>query len=192
PGGVPQGVLEFQPSVCSNTDTGTVGTRPGSIVVWPKVVASTLFPNGRDTLVQLTNSRNILTRVDCFYAQAIPLDPSRPPGPSNPALWQQIDFVLHVTLQQPMYWYVSSGRAAVPGEMTDPGLVPPVTQPFSGQLRCIEVDDTGLPLGGNGLSGSATLLGPDSDVSTYDAVSLQALNVAADLTLNLDDVEYAA
>lgn len=192
PGGVPQGVLEFQPSACSNTDTGTVGTRPGSIVVWPKVVASTLFPNGRDTLIQLTNSRNQLTLAHCFYVQAIPLDPDRPPGPTNPALWQQIDFVLHVTLQQPVQWHVGSGRAAVPGEMTDPGMVPPVTQPFVGQLRCIEVDDTGLPLGANGLSGSATLLGPDDDVSTYDAVALSALNVDGDTTLNLDDVEYAA
>ena len=39
---------------------------------------------------------------------------------------------------------------------TDPGLVPPVVENFSGELKCVEVDMTGAPVSGNHLKGEAT------------------------------------
>lgn len=74
----------------------------------------------------------------------------------------------------------------------NPSLIPPVTFPFAGELRCFQVDQSNAPIGGNALTGSATLLGPGSEVAQYDAVPLRGLNVDSDLTLNLDGVEYEA
>ena len=55
----------------------------------------------------------------------------------------------------------------------DPGRVPPVSGfPFQGELRCIEVDQSGAPISGNHLKGEATIVRSDGDSSKYNAVGL--------------------
>ena len=189
----PPGVVAFTTSACSNADTGTIGPRPGSIVIFPKIEAGTLF-GGRDTIIRLTNTSNVVSFARCLYLTAVPLDPSQPPGPANPALWQSLDFMVPLTAQQPVQWHVASGRGPGPGSPAGfLGNVPAVPQPFNGQLRCVEVDASGVPISLNALSGVATLRSPNGDVSSYDAVALRG-NVTnnSDLALRLDDVEYSA
>ncbi len=190
-------------SECGADDGRAHGQVPGSIVVWPKIVAD----GARDTIVTLTNVSNLVSQVRCFYVNAVPVDPSQPPGPGNPPIWQIIDFILDLTAQQPTHWSVAGGRHVDPsdpfgsdGAGFDPGNVPPVSQPFTGELKCVEVDVTNAPLGANALTGEATLLdpvqltpaGPVQDVSKYNAITIPAIEVNPDNILQLDDVEYSA
>lgn len=141
--------------------------RSASIIVFPKVIA-----NGtRDTVIQLTNTSNGLVRAHCFYVNGALADPTQEPGPLNPPLWQEIDFSLTLTRQQPTQWTVSRGRVVDPFDPTcgeeppacqgsgiDPGLIPPVAPDFTGELKCVEVDLSGAPLSGNHLLGNATIV----------------------------------
>src|SRR5205085_438268 len=58
----------------------------------------------------------------------------------------------------------------------DPGRVPPVSDPFVGELKCIEVDSAGQPLNGNHLKGEVTLVTPSGDASKYNAIGVLGLN----------------
>ncbi len=153
-----------------------VTERSASVLVFPKVVA-----NGtRDTLIQITNTSNSMVHAHCFYVNAAPTFPGVPPHPVlNPPLWQEIDFDIWLTKQQPTYWRVSTGRQDnyvqgidppcdfvsgnldCPNSGFDPGAVPPVVEDFIGELKCVETDQTGAPISGNHLKGEATIV-------TYD------------------------
>ena len=66
----------------------------------------------------------------------------------------------------------------------DPGRVPPVVPGFTGELKCIEVDQGGFPVPGNALKGEATLEDIGSgDVSKYNAVGLKGFD-----TNNMDNI----
>jgi hypothetical protein len=151
--------------ICADVTT----ERSASILVWPKVIA-----NGtRDTIIQITNTSNSLVRAHCFYVNASLADPSQEEGPLNPRLWLEIDFDIVLTRQQPTFWLVSRGRPVNPTDPTcheeieclyagfDPGLIPPVVPDFEGELKCVQVDDSGAPLSGNNLIGEGKL--------TYDS-----------------------
>jgi hypothetical protein len=68
----------------------------------------------------------------------------------------------------------------------DPGAVPPVPADFVGELKCIEVDASGTPIGGNHLKGEATLrdvfvvqAAPGgADVSKYNAIGIRGTDLA--------------
>jgi len=154
-----------------------VGPHGGAIAIFPKIVVDAQ----RDTVIQLTNTTNLLHPVRCFYIDG-----------TSPVTCREIDFDLRLTAQQPVQWTASAGRLGNPADPTDPGRVPEVPSPFIGELKCIEVDTAGAPIGLNGLTGEATLLGADGDVSKYDAITIRGLEVDADNVLRLDDVEYAA
>jgi len=143
--------------------------RSGSIVVFPKVIVDA--SSGVDTIIQITNTSNSIARAHCFYVNGALTDPSQPPGPTNPPLWQEVDFDIHLTKQQPTYWQVSKGRLVNPLDPVcgpgktdcndagfDPGRVPPVLPDFQGELKCIQVDDSGAPVNGNSLKGEATII----------------------------------
>ena len=144
----------------------TTTDRSASILVFPKVIAD----GTRDTIIQISNTSNSVVHAHCFYVNAEPADPFSPPDPVfNPPLWQELDFDIWLTKQQPTHWVVSEGRLIDPsdpacdqnnadcnGSGIDPGRVPPVVQPFTGELKCIEVDASGAPLSGNHLKGEAT------------------------------------
>jgi hypothetical protein len=144
--------------------------RSASILVFPRVIA-----NGtRDTIIQITNTSNSMVHAHCFYVNGAPTDFSLPPDPVlNPPLWTEIDFDIWLTKQQPTHWVVSQGRLVDPtdppcsrnppnyscnGAGLDPGRVPPVVEYFTGELKCIEVDQTGAPVSGNHLKGEAEIV----------------------------------
>jgi hypothetical protein len=170
--------------------------RPGSIVVFPKV----LWDGTRDTIVQLSNTATYPAHVHCFYINAAPRDPSQPPGPFNLPQWTETDFDLWLTTRQPTHWVASQGRTTNPfdewrsdGSGLDPGLVPPVPFGFRGELKCVQVDpsDPSVPMPANQLKGEATLRSFTGDVSEYNAIAFQGnsnldgMTIGNDLQLNL-------
>ncbi len=151
--------------------------RSGSIIVFPKVI----WDGTRDTIIRITNTSNSMLHAHCFYVNAAPLNPLFPPGPTNPPQWNETDFDVWLTRQQPTHWVASLGRFPnAISEMTagdnagfSPGLIPPVQEGFIGELKCIQVDASDMPLRGNALKGEATLRSLSGDVSEYNAVAFQ-------------------
>lgn len=168
---------------------GTVTTERGaSILAFPKVIVS----DGVDTIIQITNTSNNMVHARCFYVDAQPDSFGR-------AQWQVTDFNIWLTKQQPTSWQVSRGRFVNPADSCetipsgplvglfypaencaqagiDPGAIPPVVEGFTGELKCIEVDVSGNPIGGNHLKGEATLRYPGPQ-GTYDTAKYNALGI---------------
>ncbi len=177
------GVLAGVFLVASVTQAEVSSDLSGSVVVYSKVIYSgnTSATDDRDTVIQLANTSNNLVHVHCFYVNAATVNPSLPPGPFNPRLWQVTDFQLWLTRQQPVHWVVSQGRAVNPsdgfgqdGSGLDPGAIPPVIPGFEGELKCVQTDAVGAPFGGNNLKGEALLRREDGDVSKYNAIAILA------------------
>ena len=60
-----------------------------------------------------------------------------------------------------------------PQRATAAPFVPPVVPDFMGELKCIEVDDSGAPLAGNHFKGEAILVrDADGDISGYNAIAV--------------------
>lgn len=179
--------------------------RGSSILVFPKVIfdsGSTFGPV--DTIIQITNTSNSIVYAHCYYMNAIPEDPRFPPSEVNPPRWQEINFDIFLTKQQPTHWVVGSGRTQNPSDQVcygdgnvvverdcpgagfDPGLIPLTTDPFVGELRCIEVDSSGAPINGNHLKGEATIVTDAgfmatgaverTEISKYNAIGILGLN----------------
>jgi hypothetical protein len=163
--------------------------RSGSILIFPKVV----YNSSRDTFIQVSNTSNSMVHAHCFYVNAAPICIGSGDCLSNTCSgrcepqWQEVDFDIWLTKQQPTHWLAGFGRFPDPtddscarsqnnydcdGAGLDPGRIPPVTFPFVGELRCIEVDQSGAPISGNHLKGEATILTSDGDASKYNAVAL--------------------
>jgi hypothetical protein len=191
--------------------------RGSSIIVFPKVIFDSGPTYGPvDTIIQITNTSNSIVYAHCYYMNAIPEDPRFPPSEGNPPRWQEINFDIFLTKQQPTHWVVGSGRSRNPtdpicigdGNMVvnrdcsgagfDPGLIPLTTDPFVGELRCIEVDSSGAPINGNHLKGEATIVAAASftaggaqeevqrtEISKYNAIGILGLNT--DLNSNNSD-----
>lgn len=156
--------------------------KSSSILIFPRVV-SNQFSN---TVIQITNTSNSMVHAHCFYVNGALTFPDLPPGPFNPPLWTEIDFDIWLTKQQPTHWVVRDGRLVNAADAPcsnqapngsdatsngifengyfacndagiDPGRIPPVVEYFTGELKCIEVDQAGAPLSGNHLKGEATV-----------------------------------
>jgi hypothetical protein len=174
--------------------------QPSSVLIYPKVINTT-----QDTIIQITNTTNLLTQAHCFYVNGQFFN--------GQALWQVTDFEITLTRQQPTHWSVRQGRAVNPFDAQtptagiDPGLVPPVPPGFTGYLTCVEVDAGGSPVSSNSLKGEATvgsINGPGAVnlASKYNAIGIQACNVGGclgggvanngDNVLSLNNLEYAA
>lgn len=185
-----------------------------SILIFPKVIAD----GTRDTIIQIANISNDLVFARCFYVNAQLTIPGIPEHPIlNPPLWLETDFQIRLTRQQPTHWRVSSGRPVDPfdschggptcfptmsgavdvsGLGIDPGAIPPVAENFVGELKCIEVDGAGTPIGGNHLKGEATLkevvlMASGGDISKYNAIGIIGTDLAGATgnTLLLDNPE---
>jgi hypothetical protein len=138
----------------------------GSIVIFPKVIATA----ERDTLIEIVNTGNSLAHARCYYINA-----------SRPGLWSVTDFEIWLTKQQPTHWLASRGRRVdifdefgSDGAGFDPGRVPPVPPGFEGELKCVQVDQSGAPLRANKLIGRATIVrNSDGDSSAYNAIALK-------------------
>lgn len=168
----------------THAQTRSGSDRPGSILMFPKVVRSAT----RDTIIQITNTGNNINWVHCFYLSA----------PDGSGYCGATDFELVLTRQQPTQWRVSQGRRVDPTDPFgsqaagfDPGLIPPVPPGFQGALVCVEVDQNGNPFGQNRLKGEVTILDDaNGDVAKYNAFGLAAVDGSQDNRLNLDDTEY--
>lgn len=177
---------------------GVSTERPGSILIFPKVVN-----DDTDTVIQITNTTNSMTYAHCFYVNADEVN--------GAPLWQVTDFSIALTRQQPTHWAASAGRAVNPfadPAGLDPGLVPPVPPGFTGFLTCVETLMDGTPTSANSLIGTATVGGLDGTaganvMSKYNAVAIPGCLDATgpcgdqgdanngDNVLSLDNVEYA-
>ncbi len=138
--------------------------QPGSIVIWPKVV----WDGSRDTIIEFTNTGPFMVHARCFYIN----------GAGGGC--SETDFDVWLTRQQPTHWVASQGRTTgwmdpfgSDGAGIDPGHIPPVPLGFTGELKCIEVDDQGLPMSTNKFKGEATLRDVSGDVSRYNAIAIQ-------------------
>lgn len=167
--------------------------RGASILAFPKVLAD----GGTDTLIQITNVSNSMVHARCFYVNAQLPFPDQPENrlTGNTPIWQETDFKIWLTKQQPTHWLVSTGRFVNPldncfdGNQVDvedcenagidPGAVPPVSENFVGELKCIEVDAADVPIGGNHFKGEATLKS-GGDVAKYNAIGLEATEFAGE------------
>lgn len=176
--------------------------RSASIVIFPKIVFdSSGLQTGTpvDTIIQISNTSNSMVFAHCFYVNAVPPDPRKPPSATNVPIWQEVDFEIFLTKQQPTHWLLSDGRQEDPsdnkscstdcsGAGFDPGRIPPAgNDPFTGELKCVEVDSSGAPINGNHLKGEATIVTTDgrAEVSKYNAVGVLGLNT--DLNSNNSD-----
>jgi hypothetical protein len=172
-----------------------------SLLIFPKIIAD----GTRDTIIQITNTSNSMVHAHCFYVNGALSDPE---DPRSVPLWQEIDFDIWLTKQQPTHWVVSEGRlddssdqscrnfptpiTECNGAGIDPGRVPPVVPDFTGELKCVEVDASGAPVGGNHLIGEATIIGLDicnPDTSTCYLTGT-ACSSNADCTNTVDPEKY--
>ncbi len=185
--------------------------RPAGFVVLPKLVSDPLdsFNRGQtiDTVIQLTNTDRTTFRVaHCFYINAtgICLGGSNPiggvdcrtnedctSGVCNTAVWQESNFTLTLTAQQPTGWVVSQTRT-LDGNSAGSGIISPVpTDYFQGELKCVEVNNATdvIPINRNDLKAEATTyyVGRDPndpntitsvDVRRYNGIGFPALGTA--------------
>ena len=161
----------------------TTTDRPGSILIFPKVVTT----GTRDTVIQVTNTGNMPGDVRCFYLDG--------------QTCLETDFDLSLTRQQPTVWDAEAGRRVDPRDSEaglDPGLVPPLPANYQGALVCVEVDTSDMPMIRNQLKGEATITDrsgtfSQNSVSKYNAVAVQGITSSGDPnTLTLDNKEYSA
>lgn len=147
-----------------------------SVLIFPKVRASDQF----DTIIQITNTGNSMVHAHCNYVNALEDENGDPQ-------WNEIDFDIWLTKQQPTHWVVSTGRRFDPtcefGEECAgfaPGLIPPHPD-FEGELKCVEVDESGAPLTGNHLKGIATIKSittvpgesTSGDIASYNGIGIR-------------------
>jgi len=169
--------------------------RPGSILIFPKVVNSP--QDGRNTVIQITNTSNLTRYAHCFYVNGAAENPYLPPDPVlNPPMCNITDFELTLTRQQPTHWLASQGRPVNPTDDIagiDPGTVPPAPPAFTGELVCVEVDESGNPMSSNPFKGEATIGDvAGADVTKYNATAVKGIDPDSDLDLELNNVEYNA
>jgi hypothetical protein len=162
--------------------------QPGAILVFPKIVSN----DEEDTTIQITNATGFRVFARCFFVDAS-VDPI-----SQDPRWLVTDFRTTLTRLQPTVWVAGQGLPAVPndGRPDDlyPGPIPPVSEGFIGELRCIVVDESERPIARNALIGEATITQrADGATRKYRAIAVPGLpNNNGDNTLLLDDVEYSS
>lgn len=203
------GVVAASARADVTTETGA------SILVFPKIQANSTF----DTVIQISNTGNSMLHAHCFYVDAslrstLSGFPCSVPSATCLPTWQETDFLIWLTKQQPTHWLASAGRNVDPtdgfgkdGSGFDPGRIPPLTEDFIGELKCIEVSESDEPITGNHLKGEATIEVIESrsgtlpaapgtqqgDVSKYNAIGLRGNpDVQPSNPLLLDDQVYDA
>ena len=160
---------------------------------------------GIDTIIQLTNTSEFLTRVKCFYVNANGhcsndettictqenFRETCPIGGRCIDGWIEDDFVLTLTKRQPLSWSANDGLSNLPlqnrpGQGDPPqfndGSIPPVSEnPFRGELRCIQLDvSTELPADRNDLKAEATIITTGfGDAEAIDARKYNAYGLRA-------------
>lgn len=157
----------------------------------------------QDTVVQLTNTSEFLTKVTCFYTNTnshCSNFPDRicteenfrdvcPRGGVCLQGWLETDFHLTLTKRQPISWSVNDGLSSLPNEsfpgqgnppQFNEGFIPPAPEvPFTGELICIEVDiSSELPSDRNDFKGEAAIVTTvleNIDANKYNAIGIKAI-----------------
>ena len=169
---------------------------PAGLVVFPEIAAG----SGFDTVIQLSNTSNELINVRCYWvnanghctnapAQVCSSDSECNGGICAPG-WTETDFRFTLTRNQPIAWVVSEGlpgtefpldgleRITQDGQFNADSSIPPAPEtPFTGELKCFEVDSADNPVARNDLKGEATIVDTtDSplDVSKYNGIGLRS------------------
>jgi hypothetical protein len=132
--------------------------------------------------------------------------------------WQEADFIVNITARQPVAWLASQGAFPCDSESNGPApcfaipgsgvpgpnnnaesRVPGVAEdPFIGELKCIAVDRTDVPIDRNVLKGEAEIVRSEPgviDTWAYNALGFPAIPNANNgdnvLVLGGDAAEYA-
>jgi len=175
-----------------------------AIVVYPDLEFDTA--RSIDTKIQLTNTADTQVSVKCFYINAnghcggeggpiCRLDSQCAPGLFCEPGWQVTNFRLNLTKRQPLSWNLSSGltnglplsnKPGPPDGQGQPqfndGSIPPAPEnPFSGELRCIELRyNEDVPSDRNDLKGESTVLREDGamDARKSNAIGIKAIEGA--------------
>ncbi len=193
----------------------TYSDRGAAVLIWPLVITDIQT----DTLIQVDNTlTDDLVTAHCFYVNAnshcsnngdVCFDDgdcrdTESSGSCDPG-WNEIDFDIVLTQDQPLVWSVffglqgsylpcpRSGLCAGANQSNAGTRVPPAPEfPFVGELKCVEVDpDLHEPIDRNDLAGSATIqsfqgivetaIDPPNfaavgaDPAKYNAVGLRAI-----------------
>jgi hypothetical protein len=158
---------------------------------------------GVDTIVQLTNTSEFLTKVVCFLTNTnshCSNDPEQictdenfrevcPRGGLCVQGWVETDFHLTLTKRQPLSWSVNEGLSSLPlanrpGMGSPPqmneGSIPRAPEvPFTGELFCIEVAlDTELPSDRNDFKGETKIVKTvlsNIDINEHNAIGIKAI-----------------
>ncbi|MBI4515488.1 MAG: hypothetical protein HY699_06710 [Deltaproteobacteria bacterium] len=197
--------------------------QPAGLLVFPKVVVDRAgFLNGgvsQDTVIELNNTDDGNARsLHCFWVNStgrcdnipiLPCDPNTDDPVLNcqvfggrcQAQWTVSNFFIEFTPAQPIGFVAGDNpQAPLPCDGTtgcgiQGGSIGPVTDPFVGELKCVEVNNINdaQPVDGNHFTGSARIYevtggAPGSvDVRQYNAVGVRAIEgqVNTDTTLCL-------
>src|SRR4030095_6083152 len=107
--------------------SGTSTDRAGTLMLFPKVIAD----GTRDTMIQITNTMNTERQAHCIYVNGAGFcssslalcspPPAREsgcpvPGETCDVAWQETNFDISLTRQQPTIWRVSTGRVINPSD----------------------------------------------------------------------------
>lgn len=190
-----------------------------AILIYPKLVVDTSGVLGppTDSEVQITNTSNSIVAARCFLINTTSFctnSPVNEPIACTPETeasttpkcgtggacvqqWTENDFRMTLTKRQPVSWKVSEGRLSDFPLSTSSSVPRAQTDPFIGELRCVEVDPTTFqPISGfnpinNGagdLKGEATIVSEDSGTGKVDARKYNAVGIQATDVNNGDDV----
>ena len=139
------------PTECPTLPSGA----SGSIVVWPELRVDA----GHDPLVRLTNRSRSFVAAYCFYANASPRcagsgapcsDSADCGGDTCESTCGVAGFTVRLPMLSTLAWQPRLGGV---DELDSP--IPTVPSvPFDGELVCVQVDEGGYPVAGNGLAGS--------------------------------------
>jgi len=160
--------------------------QPGAILIFPDIVSDQV----QDSIIQVSNAAGAQVFAHCFYINGATDENDQP-------LWSVRDFQITLTRQQPTVWVAGDGLPTQPPDRPPdlyPGPIPPTGNGFTGELRCVVVDDNETPTSRNVLTGEVTIINRITHASRkYRGIAVPGLpGNNGDNTLLLNDVEYSS
>lgn len=170
-------------------------TNPAGLIVFPRLVFNSA--ESFDTVLQVSNTADEPVHVRCYLVNANGHCSNQPDAVCTSSEdcegglclpgWTETDFIFTLTRNQPIVWRLGVGLSAFPldginavgpgGEFNANSNIPPAPEdPFTGELKCFQVDENDNPVARNDLKGEATyvLSTEELDAYAYNAVGIQA------------------